>query len=76
MSQRVFDNLGITIDMREIPEFMAYHDYAWPSNRLVRWWRNKFRKEKIDMLTLAAQTAFLIKVLEDGKSEINERSPD
>ena len=66
--KRMFDNLGITIKLTEMPEYMEYHRYIFEPPLLIRWFRRNFRKQRVKELKLKSQIALLIsEVMELGK---------
>ena len=70
MSGRIFDNLGITVNLNECPEYMAYHNYIFGANWITKKFRRVFRKDEIARLKKLADTAFMVLVLEQGNKKI------
>ena len=73
MSGRILDNLGITINLHECPEYMAYHNYIFGAHWIVKKFRLIFRKGEIARLKRLADTAFLILVLEQESEAIDNK---
>ena len=70
MSGQIFDNLGITVNLNECPEYMAYHNYNFRPSWIVKKFRRVFRKGEIARLERLADAAFMVQVLEQGNKKI------
>ena len=68
----VLDNVGITIKISGLPEYIKYYRYCYPHSRLLCWWRYTFRQRKIDQLELEAQQAMINEVLNAGAKMVTQ----
>ncbi len=71
-SHRILENLGITINLTDTPEYKKYADYYLNRNRLMRYLLRTFKWTKVMELKFNAQSAFLLAVLEKGDGLIEE----
>lgn len=69
----IFDNLGITIDLTEMPEHKEYAEYYLNRNQLVRWYLLTFKRVKVQELKFKFQCTLLNATLEKGKELIDAR---
>jgi len=70
-SNRILDNLGITINLTELPEHKEYADYYLNRNRLVRWYLRTFEWTKLSSLLFQVQCAELNAIMEKGYEVIS-----
>lgn len=63
-SGRILKNLGIIINLTDMPEYKEYMDYYLNRNRLMRYLLRTFKWTKIMELKFNAQVAFLNEILE------------
>ena len=68
----IFDNLGITVNLTEMPEHKEYTEYYWNRNRLMRFLLRTFKGNKVEELRINVQCAFMSAVLEKGSELIKE----
>ena len=66
LSGRILENIGIKINLSEIPEYMEYMDYRYNAPWLIIQFRRIFMWVKISQLKLDAQLAVLNKTIEEG----------
>ena len=67
LSGRILENIGIKINLSEIPEYMEYMDYRYNAPWLVIQFRRIFMQAKISQLNFNAQLAMLNKTIEAGQ---------
>ena len=66
------DNVGITINLTEMPEYKEYAEYYFNRSRLVKWYLRKYKLTKVQVLQLRVRCALLSATLEKG-SELIEK---
>ena len=76
MNKRIFDNLGIRIDLTEIPEYMAWRAYVYPRISFIGKLRRVFFLRKVRRMQFAARHAFLNRVLDEGQRIIDGNNND
>ena len=72
----IFDNLGITINLTEMPEHKDYAEYYLNRSRLVKWYLRKFKLTKVQVLQLRVRCALLNAVLGKGSELIADKPTD
>ena len=65
-SNRILENLGITINLTDMPEHKEYADYYLNRNWLMRYLLRIFEWNKVKELRFQVQCALLNEVLEKG----------
>jgi len=73
MMMSILDNVGITINLTEMPEYKEYAEYYLNRGELMRCLLLMFRGTKVKELQLKAQCALLTATLEKGSELINAR---
>ena len=71
-SHRILENLGLKINLTDMPEHKEYADYYLNRNRLMRYLLRTFKWTKVMELKFNTQSAFLLAVLEKGDGLIEE----
>ena len=71
-SKRILENLGININLTEMPEHKEYAEYYLNRSRLMRYLLRTFKWAKVMELKFNTQSAFLLAVLEKGDGLIEE----
>ena len=66
MNRRVFENLGITVNLSKLPEYQIYRKAYLDKSRLVRFLLRTFLWTKIAKLSWDVRVAYLQKILEMG----------
>jgi hypothetical protein len=64
-SQRLLDNLGIRINLVELPEYQAWKDGYGERSRLAKWFLRTFCWTRTQQLKWDLQVAFIRRVLEE-----------
>ena len=72
-SNRILENIGITINLTDMPEHKEYTEYYLNRNWLARWYLRMFKWAKVMELKFNVQSAFLLAVLEKGDGLIEKR---
>ena len=70
--KRILDNLGIRIDLSEIPEYMTWQSYVYPRISFIGKLRRFFFRHKVHKLNRRKNVAVLNRVLELGNEKIIE----
>jgi len=65
-SKRILDNLGIKINLSDMPEHKEYVKYYLGRNRLVRWYLRTFKWAYVSELQFNVRVALLNKVIARG----------
>ena len=68
----IFDNIGITINLTEMPEHKEYAEYYLNRGELMRCLLRMFRWTKVKELQFNVQCALLNATLEKGNELIDE----
>ena len=68
----IFDNLGITINLTEMPEYKEYEEYYLHRNRLMRFLLRTFKWANVKELEFKIQCALLNATIEKGQELIEE----
>ncbi len=66
----VLDDLGITVNVTEMPEYKKYVEYYLSRNRLTRWYLRTFEWAKLSSLLFQVQCAELNAIMEKGGEAI------
>jgi hypothetical protein len=66
----IFNNVGLTVNLTEMPEYKEYAEYYFNRNWLMRFLLRTFRSTKIEELRLKVQCALLSAILEKGNELI------
>ena len=70
-SRRILENLGLTINLTDMPEHKEYVNYYLGRNWLARLFLGIFRNSKVKELRYDVQVALLNEVLERGQELID-----
>ena len=74
-SKRILENLGITINVTDMPEYKEYVNYYLGRNWLVRWYLRTFKRADVMDLKWQVQCALLAATLEKGDELIETDLP-
>jgi hypothetical protein len=66
-AEMILENIGLRVNVSELPDYMAYMDYRYNAPLLLIIWRRLFRKAVINDLHIKAQQAFLNAVMDQAK---------
>ena len=67
----IFDNVGITVNMTEMPEYKEYAEYYFNRNKLMRYLLRTFKWANVEELRFKVQCALLTETLEKGSELID-----
>ena len=70
----ILKDIGITVNLTDMPEYKEYAEYYLNRNWLVRFFLQLFSKDKVNGLQHDVRCALLNEILERGQEMIEERS--